>query len=114
VLRVPKPGGVIGIADELSTVEVEREKLWLDLANVAKLATLGLVDANYSDSDGHTSGTVLKRSEKEEFLDRLIKDFPELKDASQSDKWASPTAIASAYLNFLRQPWLCVDERPKR
>jgi hypothetical protein len=86
VLREPKPGGIIGIADEISTVEVEREKLWLDLASVAKMATLGLVDASYSDSDGHLSGVVLKRSEKEEFLGRLMRDFPELKNETQIDK----------------------------
>jgi hypothetical protein len=113
VLREPKPGGLIGIADELSTVEVEREKLWVDLAEMAKLATLGLMDASHLDSKGNVTEIVLRRSEKEEFQNRLMRDFPELEDAKKIEKLDAPTAIASVYRDFLKQPWVCADDKTK-
>ncbi len=112
-LREPdNSGGIAGAADFLSTLAVEKEKLWLDLGILAAQSTLGLVDLSYTHAKGHASGAVLKRSEREEFLKRLLGDFPELKDGTRRDKWSAPTVIASLYLDFLKQPWKCADEGP--
>jgi hypothetical protein len=100
-----------GWDDRVSTLQVEVDKFPANLVLLAGLSISALFDASYSDAEGHGSGTILKRSEKEEFLNRVVRDFPEIKDNSQSGKWAGPSQVASLYLKYLRDAWVCTDER---
>jgi|SRR5205809_1907773 len=97
-------------ADVISTIEVERDKLWNDLAKGTTHTLLGLVDPSRVDKDGTLRTLVITRAERKELLDRLWRSFPEVKD--QADKPGTPELIflAGLYHLFLTKPYKCADE----
>jgi len=97
-------------ADIVSTMEVERGKLWNDLRRATILTLLGLVDQGKPDGDGKLRTLVITRAERKALLDRLLQSFPNVKD--QADKPGSPELIflAGLYYRLLTNPYKCSDE----
>jgi hypothetical protein len=98
-------------ADSISTIEVERGKLWTDLTTATTLAVMGLVDQNKTDKDGLLHTLVITRKERQELLNRLQKSFPGLTDKTAESSRGMPTKIASLYYTFMNNPrYRCKDE----
>jgi len=100
------------LADVISTIEVEREKLWIDLRKASTLTLLGLLDSSRLDKDGKLRTLLITRAERTELLERLLRAFPEVKKRSEVDKPGTHELIfiASLYQQFLTNPYKCADE----
>jgi len=97
-------------ADVISTLEVERNKVWNDLAKGTTLTLLGLVDSSRADKDGTLRTLVITRTERKELLDRLWRSFPEVKDQADKPGTSEPIFLAGLYHLFLTKPYKCADE----
>jgi hypothetical protein len=98
------------LADTISTIEVERGKLWNDLIKGTTLTLLGLLDQNRTDDEGTLHILVITRCERKELLDRLVQSFPEVKDKEKRTAEAGPAQAAGLYYLFLTKPYNCADE----
>jgi len=100
------------LADVLSTLEVERGKVWIDLRKASTLTLLGLLDSSKADKDGKLRTLLITRAERKELLERLSRAFPEAKRKTEADKPNTPELIfiASLYHDFLTKPYKCADE----
>lgn len=97
-------------ADAISTMEVERGKLWTDLINATTLTLLGLVDQNKTGKDGTLQTLVITRAERKELLDRLLRAFPEVKGQAHKPGTSDLIFTAGLYYQFLTKPYKCSDE----
>jgi hypothetical protein len=97
------------LADALSTLEVERGKLWTDLTKATGLAAMGLMDRKRTNAEGNLNALVITRAEKRALLNQLVDKFPELKNPSQGDL-PTPTRLAGLYYTFLMRNLKCSDE----
>jgi hypothetical protein len=98
------------LADAISTIEVERGKLWNDLMKATTLTLLGLVDQSKTDKDGTLQTLVITRAERKELLDRLLRAFPKVKDQSGKAGTSDLMFITGLYYQFLTKPYKCADE----
>jgi len=107
--NLPDPSGPTKQADVISTIEVERGKLWDDLTKATTLTLLGLVDQSKTGKDGTLQTLVITRAERKELLGGLVQAFPE---AKAPDRPGSPpvTFIAGLYHLFLTKPYKSADE----
>jgi hypothetical protein len=97
-------------ADVISSIEVERGKLWNHVIRGTTLTLLGLLDQNKTDKNGKVQTLVITRAESKELLDRLLKYFPEVKDKTDKSGAAMPTQVAALYYLLLTKPYKCADE----
>ncbi len=98
------------LADIVSTIEVERGKVWNDLIKATTLTLLGLLDQTKTGKDGTLQTLVITRAERRELLDRLLRAFPEVKVQGHKQGTSDPMFIASLYDQFLTKPYKCADE----
>jgi len=97
-------------ADTISTIEVERGKLWNDLIKATTLTLLGLVDQSKTSKDGTLQTLVITKAERKELLDRLLRAFPEVKAQGHKPGASDLMFIASLYDQFLAGPYKSADE----
>lgn len=97
-------------ADVISTIQVERGKLWNDLIKATTLTLLGLVDQSKTGKDGTLQTLVITRAERKELLDRLLRAFPEVKTQVGKADASDLMFIASLYYEFLTKPYKGADE----
>jgi hypothetical protein len=96
------------LADELSSLQVEREQRWADLVQPTALALMLLVDPEHSDN-GKTNRVALSRAQKKTLLDWANQHFPELKNGTQKERWSDPAKTAQLYFTFFNGH-KCLDE----
>ena len=97
------------LADVISTIEVERGKLWNDLIRAKTLTLLGLVDQSKTATDGTLQTLVITRAERKELLDRLLRAFPKVKDQAGNAGTSDLMFVAGLYYQFLTKPYKCAD-----
>ncbi len=97
-------------ADTISTIEVERGKLWNDLIKATTLTLLGLVDQSKTSKDGTLQTLVITKAERKELLDRLLRAFPEVKAQAHKPGTSDVMFIASLYDQFLAGQYKSADE----
>ena len=110
LLRTLGSGTPGQLADTISTLEVERGKLWNDLIKGATLCGLGLLDKSRTGVDGNINAIVLTRAERASLLDRIGKTFPAVSDALSRPETPTPTKIAALYRTVLMKNYRCADE----
>src|SRR2546427_1685350 len=97
-------------ADAISTIEVERGKLWNDLIKATTLTLLGLLDQSKTGKDGTLQTLVITKAERKELLDRLLRAFPEVKAQGHKPGASDLMFIASLYDQFLAGQYKSADE----
>ena len=97
-------------ADTISTIEVERGKLWNDLIKATTLTLLGLVDQSKTSKDGTLQTLVITKAERKELFDRLLRAFPEVKAQGHKAGASDLMFIASLYDQFLAGQYKSADE----
>jgi hypothetical protein len=64
------------LADIISTIEVERKKLWKDLIKGTTLTLIGLLDQTKPGKGDVLDTLVITRAERQKLLDRILQSFP--------------------------------------
>lgn len=111
------------MADQMSTLQMERQQRWADLVPAVTL-TLGLlVDLRPTDDDGNfippteinlkqgkTKRFAITKAQKQALLDWIAERFPEFSDKTPENQWTPPASAARSYLDFLNDGRKCSDE----
>jgi hypothetical protein len=98
----------VRLADELSSLQVEREQRWADLVQPTALTLMLLVDPEHSDK-GKTNRVAISRAQKKILLDWAHQHFPELKNGTPKEQWSDPAKTAQLYFTFFNDH-KCSDE----
>lgn len=117
-----QPDFMTKLADQLSTLQVERDQRWSDLVVPTTLALGLLVDMTPTDDSGNflpdteanrekgkTMRFAITKAQKQSLLDWAGEHFPEFV-RSPKNKWSPPASIASTYVDFLNGGRKCSDE----
>ena len=113
-------GNMAQFSDQISTLQVKGDQTWGDLVVPVGMSTLLLIDMRATDENGnfiqasdsnpgYVKRLVVTKAQKQELLDRINKDFPELKDGTPEDKIADPAKTATLYLKVF-DGRMCSDE----
>jgi hypothetical protein len=97
------------LADQLSTLQIERGQRWADLVEPTTLALMGLVDQTRIEND-RLPYLVVTKAEKKDMLDWALAKFPEFNDGTPRDKWSDPAKTANMYFTLLNGR-KCADEK---
>ena len=89
------------LADQMSTLQVERGQLWSELDRPTLMVLLPLVNADRPDEQGGSRWLVITKAQKQALLSWAYEHFPELKDGTPKDKWSGTTQTAELYIEFL-------------
>jgi len=89
------------IADELSTLQVERGQRWADLVQPTTLALMSLVDQSKPEN-GKLNRLLIPKLQKKALLDWASERFPEFKNETPQDDWTDPAKTARLYFSFLK------------
>ena len=108
--NLPDHSDQVKLADVISTIEVERGKVWNELIKATTLTLLGLVDQSKTSKDGTLQTLAITRAERKELLDRLLRVFPEVKAQAHKPDTSDLMFIASLYDQFLTKGYKCSDE----
>jgi hypothetical protein len=98
------------LADIISTIEVERKKLWKDLIKGTTLTLIGLLDQTKPGKGDVLDTLVITRAERQKLLDRILQSFPEVKVEGENMNATEPVHNARLYYQFLLRPYRCADE----
>jgi hypothetical protein len=98
------------LADQLSTLQVERDQRWSDIVQPTAMALLSLIDPNHTDDNGNTDRLIVTKAQKEELLAWAGEHFPEFKNGTPKDKWSDPTKTAELFIMFFKKGRKCSDE----
>ena len=108
--NLPDHSDQVKLADVISTIEVERGKVWKELIKATTLTLLGLVDQSKTSKDGTLQTLVITRAERKELLDRLLRAFPEVKAQGYKSGTSDLMFIAGLYDQFLTGQYKSADE----
>jgi hypothetical protein len=98
------------LADILSSIEVERKKVWNDLVKGTTLTLIGLLDQTKPGKGDVLDTIVITRAERQKLLDRVLESFPEVKGEGEHMDTTEPVRNARLYYQFLLRPYKCADE----
>ena len=89
------------LADQLSTLQVERGQRWADLVEPSTLALLSLVDLKRTDANGKANILMITKAQKAWLLNWATGNFPEFGDGTPKDRWSDPAKTVQLYFQFL-------------
>jgi hypothetical protein len=89
------------LADQMSTLQVERGQLWSELQQPTLIVLLQSVNTGRPDEQGGSRWLVITKAQKQALLSWAYEHFPELKDGTPKDKWSETTKTAGLYIEFL-------------
>ncbi len=97
------------LADELSTLQIERGQRWADLVQPTAMALLSLVDQGRIQND-QLPFLIVTKAEKKHLVGWALEKFPEFTNGTAKGKWSDPATTASLYLTLLNGR-KCADEK---
>ena len=99
----------VEFSDQVSTIDVESSRRWLELAQAVGLALLSLRDFDHHlNEKGEATRLIITTVQKKALLDWIDRNFPELKKTSEA-QWRGPTQIVQICVDFLAVN-KCADE----
>jgi hypothetical protein len=96
------------LADGISTLQVERGKLWTDLTRAVTLSAMLLIDQSKVGSDGNLNAILLTKAESDRLIKRIEEDFPDV--GSDASSTPTPARLAGLYHQFLKRPYARADK----
>ena len=97
------------LADQLSTLQVERGQRWADLVDPTTMALLLLIDQTRVEND-KLPYLVVSKADRKRLLDYIAEGFPELGNGTTKDKLSDPAKTAGLFIGFLNSR-KCSDEK---
>ena len=101
--------GQAELADQLSTLQVERGQRWADLVYPTTMALMLLVDQKRIEND-RLPYLIVTKAEKKSLVDWANERFPEFANGTPQDKWSDPAKTANMYFKLLNGR-KCADEK---
>ncbi len=90
------------LADQISSIQVERGQRNADLVTPTATALMLLVDTDHPDENGHTTRLLITREQKNALLGFLTAHFPELSStATSKHEPTDPAKTAGLFTSFL-------------
>lgn len=97
------------LADQISTLQIERAQRYADLVQPTALALLLLIDTKRVENDRLPYLTVTSE-QKKALISWIGEKFPEFGDGTPKDRWPDPSKTANLYLTMLNGR-KCADEK---
>jgi hypothetical protein len=89
------------VADEISTLQVERDQRWADLVQPTTLALASLIDDSNKDPNSKSDRLVITKAQKQSLFAWANEHFPEFKNGAPEKDWSDPAKTAHMYFPFL-------------